>query len=239
MPQEKARVVLVEAGAELFAMFKPDLRAYASEALEKRAVEVVTGDGSRRSRRRGVTLKSGDGACRAHARLGRRAAGQRLVQSLGIELQRGNRIGVGPGPRAPRPPGGLRRRRHRLDHRHEDERGPAAARLGRAPVGRARGREHRAARRRQVDEAVRVLRQGHDGDDRPRRRRRADARREDDEGQKAQLAWGTVHLALLSTNEDRAKAIVDWTGAAHAPARRPDHASTTGRGRPRAREGNP
>ena len=33
-------------------------------------------------------------------------------------------------------------------------------------------------------------------------------------GKKAQLAWGTVHLALLPTNEDRAKAIVDWTGAA-------------------------
>jgi len=33
-------------------------------------------------------------------------------------------------------------------------------------------------------------------------------------GKKAQLAWGAVHLALLPTNEDRAKAVVDWTGAA-------------------------
>jgi hypothetical protein len=32
-------------------------------------------------------------------------------------------------------------------------------------------------------------------------------------GKKAQLAWGTVHLALLPTNEDRAKAVVDWAGA--------------------------
>ena len=32
-------------------------------------------------------------------------------------------------------------------------------------------------------------------------------------GFKAQVAWGTVHLALLPTNEDRAKAIVDWAGA--------------------------
>ena len=31
-------------------------------------------------------------------------------------------------------------------------------------------------------------------------------------GAKAQLAWGTVHLALLPTNEDRAKAVVDWVG---------------------------
>ncbi len=33
-------------------------------------------------------------------------------------------------------------------------------------------------------------------------------------GLKAQLAWGTVHLALLPTNEARAKAVVDWSGAA-------------------------
>jgi NADH dehydrogenase FAD-containing subunit len=33
-------------------------------------------------------------------------------------------------------------------------------------------------------------------------------------GKDAQLAWGTVHLALLPTNEDRAKAIVNWAGAA-------------------------
>jgi NADH dehydrogenase len=33
-------------------------------------------------------------------------------------------------------------------------------------------------------------------------------------GLKAQLAWGTVHLALLPTNEDRAKAVIDWAGAA-------------------------
>ena len=32
-------------------------------------------------------------------------------------------------------------------------------------------------------------------------------------GRKAQAAWGSVHLALLPTNEDRAKAIVDWSGA--------------------------
>jgi hypothetical protein len=33
-------------------------------------------------------------------------------------------------------------------------------------------------------------------------------------GFKAQAAWGAVHLALLPTNEDRAKAVVDWVGAA-------------------------
>ena len=32
-------------------------------------------------------------------------------------------------------------------------------------------------------------------------------------GKKAQVAWGAVHLALLPTNEDRAKAVVDWAGS--------------------------
>jgi len=32
-------------------------------------------------------------------------------------------------------------------------------------------------------------------------------------GKTASLAWGAVHLALLSTGEDRAKAVVDWTWA--------------------------
>ena len=30
-------------------------------------------------------------------------------------------------------------------------------------------------------------------------------------GKAAWLAWGSVHLALLSTGEDRKKAVVDWT----------------------------
>jgi len=32
-------------------------------------------------------------------------------------------------------------------------------------------------------------------------------------GKAAFLAWCAVHLALLSTGEDRAKAMVDWTWA--------------------------
>ncbi len=32
-------------------------------------------------------------------------------------------------------------------------------------------------------------------------------------GEMASLAWGSVHLALLSTGEDRAKAMVNWTWA--------------------------
>ena len=46
-------------------------------------------------------------------------------------------------------------------------------------------------------------------------------------GKAASLAWGTVHLALLSTGEDRAKAVVDWTWAGLlARAARPDLVDT-------------
>ena len=42
-------------------------------------------------------------------------------------------------------------------------------------------------------------------------------------GRAAFLAWGAVHLALLSTGEDRAKAVVDWTWAGFThERRRPD-----------------
>ena len=38
-------------------------------------------------------------------------------------------------------------------------------------------------------------------------------------GKRAKLAWLTVHLALLPTNEDRAKAVVDWAGSGLTHAR--------------------
>jgi NADH dehydrogenase len=43
-------------------------------------------------------------------------------------------------------------------------------------------------------------------------------------GKAASLAWGAVHLSLLSTGEDRAKAMVDWTwaGFTHERAHRID-----------------
>ena len=43
-------------------------------------------------------------------------------------------------------------------------------------------------------------------------------------GPKGRLAWKRVHLALLPTNEDRVKAVVDWAGTAmDVSADGPDH----------------
>ena len=44
LPHDETRIVLVEAGPEIFPMFKPDIRAYTEEALAKRTVEVMTGE---------------------------------------------------------------------------------------------------------------------------------------------------------------------------------------------------
>ena len=182
LPQEKARIVLVEAGEEIFAMFKPNLREYAR-------------DGAREADRRGhdgrpgavrlphprhARLRGGDS--RAHARVGRGAAGQQ-PRAVARDRARARQPHRGrAGSRAPRLSGGVRRRRHRSDHGLEDRAGAPAARLGGTAVGRARGRDHRPPRRRQVDEAVRLPRQGNHGRDRAQCGRRADARREDDEG---------------------------------------------------------
>ena len=135
IPQESVRIVLVEAGDEIFAMFKPNLRKYAREALEKRTVEVVTGARVQSVSPTRVTLSSGE-VIPAHTLVwGAGLQGNSLVESLGIELQRGQPDRGRSRPRAPRPPGRLRRRGRRGDHGREDAAGAPAARLGRAAVG--------------------------------------------------------------------------------------------------------
>src|SRR5262249_47260376 len=96
LPQEKARIVLVEAADEIFAMFKPNLRKYAREALEKRTVEAMTGAPVKSISPNRVPLAPGEGIPPHPLVWGAGLQGNRLVQSLGIELGRGNRIGVGP-----------------------------------------------------------------------------------------------------------------------------------------------
>ena len=76
IPQDKARIVLVEAGPEVFSMFKPDIRAYTEKALDG-----AHGRGDDRRRRRlgladARNAEVGHRARRAHARLGRGPAGQ-------------------------------------------------------------------------------------------------------------------------------------------------------------------
>ena len=94
VPPGKATIKLVEAGPEIFPMFKPDIREYTVKALEQRGVEVATGDVVQSINPTRVTLKSGK-ELQAHTLVwGAGLQGNALVQSLGLELERGNRIGV-------------------------------------------------------------------------------------------------------------------------------------------------
>ena len=77
-------------------MFKDDIREYTEKALAKRTVEVVVGEAVASVAPTRVTLKSGT-VLEAHTLVwGAGLQGNALVRALGLELERGNRIGVGP-----------------------------------------------------------------------------------------------------------------------------------------------
>jgi NADH dehydrogenase len=213
LPQDKARVVLVEAGDEVFAMFKPNLREYARKALEERTVEVVTGARVQSVSPTRVTLSSGE-VIPAHTLVwGAGLQGNALVQSLGIELERGNRIGVGPDLELP-------------DHPSvfvvgdtaaitDSKTGQVLPQLGSVAL---QSGEHagKTIARRVAGKDTKPFSYRDKGTMAAIGRHAAVVQMLGGKtmtGHKAQFAWRTVHLALLPTNEDRAKAIVDWAGS--------------------------
>jgi NADH dehydrogenase len=212
--QKRARVVLVEGGPEVFAMFKPNLRTYTREALEKRTVEVVTGERVASVAPTRVTLESGN-ELEAHTLVwGAGLQGNRLIQSLGLELQRGARIGVGPDltvdghPEVYAVGDGAAITDAKTEH-VLPQLGSVALQSGEhagaSITRRLEGQEAKPFRYRDKGTMATVGRGAAVVQMLGGRTMK---------GAKAQLAWGTVHLALLPTNEDRAKAIIDWAGAA-------------------------
>jgi NADH dehydrogenase len=210
---EDAKVTLVEAGPELFGMFKPNLREYAEKALTDRGVEVKTGMAVASVTPTRVRLKSGD-ELKAHTLVwGAGLQGNPLVQSLGIELQRGNRIAVGPDLTAPGHPevyviGDVAAITDSKTEQVLPQLGSVALQSG----------EHagESIARRIAGEEPKPFAYKDKGTMATIGRGAAVVQflgGRTMTGLKAQTAWGTVHLALLPTNEDRAKAVVDWAGA--------------------------
>ena len=213
LPQEKARIVLVEAGDEIFAMFKPNLREYARDALETRTVEVVTGERVQSVSSTRVTLASGT-VIPAHTLVwGAGLQGNSLVQSLGIELQRGNRIAVGPELELPGYPGVfVVGDVAAITDAKTDE---VLPQLGSVAL---QSGEHagETISRRVASKSTKPFKYKDKGTMAAIGRNAAVVQMLGGKtmtGHKAQFAWRTVHLALLPTNEDRAKAIVDWAGS--------------------------
>jgi NADH:quinone reductase (non-electrogenic) len=211
---EQARIVLVEAGQEIFAMFKPNLREYAQKALEKRTVELMTGVAVESVSPTRVTLKTGD-VLNAHTLVwGAGLQGNRLVQSLGLKLERGNRIGVGPELNPPDHPevfavGDIAAITDQKTRQVLPQLGSVALQSG-----------HHAGEtiaKRLAGKKTKPFAYKDKGTMATIGRGAAVVQMlggKTMKGFKAQVAWGTVHLALLPTNEDRAKAVVDWAGAA-------------------------
>ena len=210
---EQARLVLVEGSPEVFSMFKENIRTYAREALEKRGVEVMTGERVESLTPKRVTLKSGT-VLSAHTLVwGAGLQGNELVKSLGLELERGNRLAVDEELRLPQRPevyvvGDVAAITDAKTEQVLPQLGSVALQsgehAGETIARRVAGKETKPFKYRDKGTMATIGRGAAVVQMLGGRTMK---------GKKAQMAWGTVHLALLPTNEDRAKAVVDWAGA--------------------------
>jgi NADH dehydrogenase len=213
IPPEQARIVLVEASPEIFAMFKEEIRSYTVDALEQRGVDVLTGEVVQSVEPERVTLKSGT-VLPAHTLVwGAGLQGNDLVQSLGIELGRGNRIPVDEELRVASHPemfavGDVAAITDAKTQQVLPQLGSVALQSGEhagETIARiVAGKKPEPFKYKDKGTMATIGRgaavvQMLGG--------------KTMKGKKAQAAWATVHLALLPTNEDRAKAVVDWVGA--------------------------
>jgi len=213
VPEDAAWITLVEAGPEIFSMFKPDIRNYAVEALTKRGVEVTTGEVVESVSPLRVKLKSGK-ELKAHTLVwGAGLQGNALVQSLGLELERGNRIAVDGELRMPAHPevfavGDVAAITDTKTQQVLPQLGSVALQsgehAGETIVRLVEGKEPKPFKYRDKGTMATIGRGSAVVQMMGGRTMK---------GKAAQVAWGTVHLALLPTNEDRAKAVVDWAGA--------------------------
>jgi len=211
--QDQARIILVEAGPALMSMFRADIRSYTKKALEKRGVEVLLGEVVASIEPTRVTLKSGT-VIEAHTLIwGAGLQASPLAESLSVELQRGNRIPVQQDLSIAGHPevfavGDIAWITDAETNDVLPQLGSVALQAGEhAGENIARlvaGKDtepfvyHDKGTMATIGRGTAVIqtRGGHTL-----------------KGKSASLAWGAVHLALLSTGEDRAKAVVDWTWA--------------------------
>ena len=214
LPQDRARIILVEAGPALLSMFHPDIRSYAKRALEDRDVEVRLGETVAAVEPTRVRLESGT-VLDAHTLVwGAGLRANPVVESLGVPLQHGHRVATEPDLSVAGHPevfavGDVAWITDAKTNEVLPQLGSVALQSGEhvgTNIARlAAGKEtepfryHDKGTMATIGRGAAVI-QTHHGHTLT--------------GRTAFLAWGAVHLALLSTGEDRAKAAVDWTWAA-------------------------
>jgi NADH dehydrogenase len=214
VPQDEARITLVEAGPELLPMFEPKLREYATRALSDRTVEVRTSEVVDSVSPTRVILRSGE-VLKTHTLVwGAGLQGSPLVQSLALELARGRRLAVGPDLTLPGHP-----EIYVVGDAAVISNGKASQGLPQLGSVALQSGEHagESIARRLEGKQPKPFSYHDKGTMATIGRKAAVVQMLGGAtmtGLKAQAAWGTVHLALLPTNEDRAKAVVDWAGAA-------------------------
>ena len=213
LPQDKARLVLVEAGDAVLPMFKKGLQTYAKKALEKRTVEVRLGQVVEEIEATRVHLKSGE-VIDAHTLVwGAGLEASPLATGLGVELQHGSRITTEADLSVAGHPevfvaGDIGWITDAKTNKVLPQLGSVALQAG------ERAGENIARRLEGKDtEPFKYLDKGTMATigrkaavvQMPRGRSMT--------GRTAWLAWGAVHLALLSTGEAKARAVLDWTWA--------------------------
>jgi NADH dehydrogenase len=213
IPAEHARVILVEAGPALLTMFKKDIQDYTKKALEERGVEIVLGETVASVEPTRVTLKSGE-VVNAHTLVwGAGLQASPIADGLGLTLERGSRVVAEPDLSIGGHPevfavGDIAWITDTKTKRALPQLGSVALQAGEhagANIARLlEGKEtepfayHDKGTMATIGRAAAVV-QFHRG--------------RTLKGKAASLAWGTVHLALLSTGEDRAKAMIEWSWA--------------------------
>ncbi len=214
LPQEHAEIILVEAAEELFTMFKPSLRTYAKKSLGKLHVEVMTGEMVSSVAPTRVTLKSGK-VLKAHTLIwGAGLQAHPITKTLGIELQRGNRVGVTPDLSLAEHPevyvvGDIAAITDTKTAQVLPQLGSVAQQsgvwAGQNIVRRIAGEDTKPFEYKDKG-TMAMIGRGYGvvqfAGGRTLR------------GKMAFLSWGAVHLALLSSGEDRSKAVTDWAWAA-------------------------
>jgi NADH dehydrogenase len=219
LPEEQARVTLVEAGPALLTMFKKDIQTYTKKALEERGVEVLLGETVKAVEPTRVTLASGK-VLAAHTLVwGAGLQASLLAERLEVAREKGNRIVVGPDLAVAGHPevfavGDIAWITDAKTKRVLPQLGSVALQAGEQAganiARRLAGEEtepfayHDKGTMATIGRGAAVV-QFHRG--------------RTMKGKTASLAWGTVHLALLSTGEDRAKAMVEWSWAGFAHER--------------------
>jgi len=213
VPQDKARLFLVEAGDAVLPMFKKSLQTYARKALEKRTVEISLGEVVEKIERTRVHLKSG-AVLNAHTLVwGAGLQASSLAAGLGLELQHGGRIPTEPDLTVAGHPevfvaGDIGWITDTRTKKVLPQLGSVALQAG----------EHAGANiaRRLDGKKTEPFKYLDKGTMATIGRKAAVVQMPHGRSMKgatAWLAWGAVHLALLSTGEAKARAVLDWTWA--------------------------